>query len=67
MSESSLYTRVFEELTEGVAIVDPETERFEDVNRAYADVFGYEPAELEGASFVEVISDGVPRTGTPCR
>ncbi|WP_247730464.1 PAS domain-containing protein [Halovivax limisalsi] len=53
MAKSAVFRALFEELDEAIAILDPETGRYERVNSRYADLVRTEPTQLEGVTVVE--------------
>ena len=50
----SFYERAFETTAAGIAVHEPDSDRFTAVNPTYADAFGYEPSELEGRSITDL-------------
>jgi PAS domain S-box-containing protein len=59
MSDSR-YERIFDTLSVGVAILDPETTRIAESNSAFAGAVGYEPADLEGRPLTALLEENSP-------
>lgn len=51
----SLYERVFDGTTARLAVHEPGTDRFDRVNRAYADTLGYDPSALDGRRLTDLV------------
>lgn len=51
------FQEIFEKAEVGIALDDPETGTFDRVNDRYAEMLGYEPAELEGSPIADITAD----------